>query len=412
MDTTKETQATLEHRPGGKGNGAGGTSLVGTQFLLATIATFAYFTAVGVAIPVLPRYVRDELNLGNDVVGWMVALYAFAAIFSRPIIRWITVRYGLRILTIFGGVIGVLGFALQPLAPSVFGVGLLRIVAGLAEAAFFIGGATIVNNLAPAERRAEAASLYSVGLFVGLGIGPIIGDRLSENAQYSAAFLVAAGFVGLGTVLAVMLDRDRPDQIVAPSKVPLFHPSGLRVGIAFACSVAGYVGWTSFLALRADEVGGVSAGRIFLAYSVIVLAFRLFGARVPETVGLVRCAVASFTLYVVGLLAAALLDGASGLWISALILSAAVALMYPAMLGIAMQGAFSDSERSATLSTFTMFFEVGAALGGIVLGQIAERFGYRAAFGGGAGVAFLGLPLLWLLVLRHRRQVGLTHHLD
>ncbi len=404
VGTETNEQPTLNPGLSKSNTDQGAGSLVGPQFLLATIATFAYFTAVGVLIPVLPRYVRDELHLGNDFVGWLAALYSLAAILSRPFIRTITVRFGLRNLTLVGGVLGVIGFGLQPLAPSAFAVGVLRLVAGLAEAAFFIGGATIVNNLAPSTRRAEAASLYSVGVFVGLGVGPVVGDRLSERSQFSAAFYVAAGCVGLATVLGAMLDRDRPDQTVAAPKVPLFHPSGLRVGVAFACAIAGYMGWASFLALRADEIGGVSAGRIFFAYSVIVLVFRLFGARIPETVGLVKCAASSFVLYVVGLLVAATLGGELGLWVSALILSAAVALMYPAMLGIALQGAYTDPDRSATLSTFTMFFEVGGALGGVVLGQIAERFGYRAAFAGGAGISFLGLPLLWLLVLRPRQR--------
>ena len=42
----------------------------------------------------------------------------------------------------------------------------------------FVGAATLVADLAPPERRAEAASYFSVAVFGGLGIGPIIGEAV------------------------------------------------------------------------------------------------------------------------------------------------------------------------------------------------------------------------------------------
>ena len=69
---------------------------------------------------------------------------------------------------------------------------LLRGVAGIGEAALFVAAATLVADLAPPERRAEAASYFSVAVFGGLGIGPIIGELVVGDDRYHAAFGVAA----------------------------------------------------------------------------------------------------------------------------------------------------------------------------------------------------------------------------
>src|SRR5664279_5260550 len=52
----------------------------------------------------------------------------------------------------------------------------LRVLLGVAEAAFFVAGVAALADLAPAERLGEALSYNSLGLYLGITAGPALGD--------------------------------------------------------------------------------------------------------------------------------------------------------------------------------------------------------------------------------------------
>ena len=61
----------------------------------------------------------------------------------------------------------------------------LRGVMGIGEAAVFVGAATLVADLSPRDRRAEGASYFSVAVFGGIGIGPIVGEALLGDDNFA-----------------------------------------------------------------------------------------------------------------------------------------------------------------------------------------------------------------------------------
>ena len=377
--------------------------LVGRAFVLVTVSTFAYFVGVGVLLPVLPRLVKTGMGGSNWEVGLMTAAYSASAIACRPFLAWFTRRFGRRLLMLGGSALGAIGMAAAVPVHAIVPLVGLRLFAGVAEAMFFVGAATIVTELAPASRRAEATSYNSVGVFSGLGLGPVVGDWLGRDAHYGRAFALAALCAVVSFAFGLFVPADRPPVDAPVRRTSLVHRGGLGTGSALALAIAGYAGWSAFLALRADEIGHVNAGSVFLLYSALTLAFRLFGARVPERVGLGRCASLSFVMFTVALLCAALVDGAAGLWISAVLISIAVALMYPALLALTVDNVHDAHERVEVLTTFTMFFEVGGALGGVVLGQVAQWSSYQGSFAAGAALSALALPVVWFTVLAPRR---------
>jgi predicted MFS family arabinose efflux permease len=71
-----------------------------------------------------------------------------------------------------------------------------------------------------------------------------------------------------------------------------------------------------------------------------------------------------------------------------------------------------DSERSAVVATFTLFFEFASVAGGAVLGLVSSRTSYAGAFVAAAGFSLVGLLMLHVY-LRPRlgagAGVGSTH---
>src|SRR5262245_40535413 len=181
--------------------------LVSKPFIAVTAAALAFFTYVGMLVPIVPTFIDDELGAGEIGVGLSLATFAAAAICVRPLIGRLGKRPGRRAGMVGGPLLaGAAGF-LCSTVHSLWQLLALRGVAGIGEAALFVGAATLVADLAPPHRRAEAASYFSVAVFGGLGIGPIIGDTVLGNDHYGRAFLLAGAVAWLAAVLCLFVPR-------------------------------------------------------------------------------------------------------------------------------------------------------------------------------------------------------------
>ena len=63
-------------------------------FLGVFSATLLCFLAIGAVLPILPRYVTDELGAGNVAVGVVVGAFAISALVGRPIGGRLADRHG------------------------------------------------------------------------------------------------------------------------------------------------------------------------------------------------------------------------------------------------------------------------------------------------------------------------------
>ena len=60
--------------------------LVTKEFVAVTLATGAFFVYIGMFVPLLPRFIEEELGAGELGIGLSVAMFALAAILVRPVI--------------------------------------------------------------------------------------------------------------------------------------------------------------------------------------------------------------------------------------------------------------------------------------------------------------------------------------
>ena len=174
--------------------GAGDRLLTGS-FVLLTAAELAYFTADGIAIYTLPLFVTGPV--GSDTAGAGIAFGAFAvsALLLRPFAGRFSDTWGRRPLLITGAVLCAVSMMLTAHAGTLAAVVTLRLVLGVAEAAFFVAAIAALADLAPPGRIGEAMSVNSLGLYLGLAFGPPLGEVLVRTAGYTAAWYTAGATV-------------------------------------------------------------------------------------------------------------------------------------------------------------------------------------------------------------------------
>jgi MFS family permease len=380
--------------------------LITKPFVAVTVVTAAFFVYVGMLVPILPTFIENELGAGELGVGLSIAVFALTAVAARPWIARLIERFGRRKVIQAGALLAAgAGFA-TVLADSLVVLLVLRGVAGVGEAALFVAAATLVADLAPPERRAEAASYFSVAVFGGLGIGPILGELVVGDDRYHAAFGIAAAFAALAAVLALWVptqvqlgDRDgaSPEAHAIDRRRALLHPAALGPGAVLAAGIGAFAVFSAFVPEHSREVGLPGSGGLFAAYSVVCLVLRLTGARLPERLGPRRSVTIALCSTASSLTLLAAVPQAWALWASAMLIGVGQAFLYPSLMALTVNRA-SERERAVALGSFTMFFDVGTVAGGLALGAVAETLGKRSAFAGGVVLAALGLWLLWTRV--------------
>jgi MFS family permease len=382
--------------------------LLTPAFVEITGAALCYFIAIGVVAPVLPRFVEDSLGGGGTAVGVSVGAFAISAALLRPAVGYLGDAKGRKILVLGGASIAGISIFGYVLATSLAALIGLRLLTGVGEAAMFVGAATAAQDLAPSSRRGEAASYFSVAVYGGLAIGPILGELARTHWGVHAAWYLGGAFCFAAALLGTRMPAARP--VVAPpasGRRRLLHPAALRPGVILMLSTTGYAGFAAFVPLYVTDLGLSGAGLVFAEYACAVLAVRIFGARLPDRLGSRRGASIALILQSIGLMMMCLWMSVTGLYVSTFIYAMGVSLLYPALFPLVVEGA-PESERSQAIATFTLAFDISAGLGAFALGVVVSLSSERWAFGVAGVLSFVGL----LLVRTTGRRHGMARQLS
>lgn len=371
--------------------------LLSSTFVIVVVSATAYFTAMGMLLPVLPRYVTDELDGNGFQVGLAVGAFAVSAALVRPLVGRLGDRLGRRPLAVVGALVAGLSIAAYGALPVLAFLVVFRLVTGLGEAAYFVGAATAAQDVSPDDRRGEAASYFSISIYSGLAIGPFLGETLYRSGGAGRVWLVSALLAGVSSLLALLipgtLGRRSAEQLAADADKPrtFLHPAAVMPGTILLLGLVGFAAFSSFLSLHLEGLGIDDAGPYFLVYGVAVLLVRIFGARVPDRFGATRTTTISLLSIIVGTLVIAVVSAPAAIYAATVVFSLGMALLFPALFGLVVDRA-PDDERSHAVGTFSLFFDLSQGVGAPVLGVFVTLAGTdRAAFVVGAIVAAVGL---------------------
>jgi MFS family permease len=363
-------------------------------FLLVAAATFFAFRSIGVVLPVLPRYAEGPLGAGSVGVGLAVGAASLTALLAQPPAGRLGDLRGRRPLLMGGGVLMVLGalglVAVEHLAPVIG----LRLLSGMGEALFLVGGISIINDIAPEHRRGEALSLYTLASYGGLAVGPLLGELVLRDDHWDSVWLLAASAGLTAGLLGLFLpETGAHDGEPTTGGGWLPHRDGLLPGVVLGMGLFGFGGFNAFIALYALDIGLDASGPLFALFAIVVVSVRSLGAKIPDRLGPLRTVRIALVLLASGLAVMGLWQAAVGLYLGTLVFSVGQALAFPALMTLALQRA-PARERGAVAGTVTAFVDLAIASGAVALGGVADLGGYPSVFLVSAAVAAAGLVVV------------------
>ena len=376
-------------------------------FIALAIATLAFFIAGGIVLPVASLYAKGPL--GTDAAGVGVALGSFsiAALVMRPVVGWSSDRFGRRPLLIVGSAITVGALLLHLLATTVPLFVAARSLLGVGEAFFFVASLAAAADLAPANRRGEAISFLSLSLYLGLAIGPVVGESVLRLTSYAGVWLLAAAVAAVAAGLSWITPETAPTAVpgrsIRPGRGRLIHPAGIFPGVLIMSGIWGMGGFLAFVPLHAVNLGLEGAGPALALFAGIVVALRIFGARLPDRLGAARLSGAALAVSAMGLALLGLLPGTGGLFLGTAVLAVGVAFTFPALMALAVSRV-PPEERGSVVGTASAFLDLAFGIAPATLGVIADAAGYPGAFL--VSAVFAAGGSLLLTIRRDAARVG------
>ena len=367
-------------------------TLLTPRFVALVSGVTLYFLGLNMTLSVLPLFVEGELGGTDAQVGIAVSSFGLAAACIRPIIGPLGDRHGRQRLIVSGAIVAGLATIATATATSLGMVIAFRALAGLGEAAVFVGAASAAQDLATDERRGEAASYFSLAIYSSLFLGPPLGEWISETFGTDTAWVLAGGLAVVAASTGIVAPGAPAEPPPKPERRVLLHRAALRPGAVLFLGLLGYTGFLAFAALHAEEVGIANTGTVFTVFALVIIFLRIFAAKLPDQLGPIRTSRISLSCGAIGLAVLAVWTEPVGVYVGAAILAVAQSFLFPALFALVVDDA-PDAERSHAISTLSMFFDLAFGLGGPVIGLVSDTFDRSTAFAVSAGIATFALAM-------------------
>ena len=379
-----------------------GERLFGARFILLTVGDLGYFTATGVVIYTLPLYVTGPLRSDEAAAGLAFGVFAVSALVLRPFAGKLADTLGRRPMLVGGALLCALGLVLTAFVHSLAAVIVLRLLLGVAEAMFVVAGFAALVDLAPPARLGEALSYNSLGLYLGLALGPPLGEFMVEQGSYAIAWLGAAALAVAAAIAVACIGETHAPHTTEPRPHQLIHRKAIAPGIGFFTSLAAIGGFLTFAALHAEAVGMRATSLPLFGYGATVVVCRIAFARVPDKLPSLLLGAAALAAIATGLAVVATWTTPIGMLTGTVLMALGVTFSTPAFFAAIFATARPD-ERGAASGTASAFIDLGLGGGPILLGLVARAAGIPWAFGAAAGLALAGC--VWTLFIHRGRKV-------
>jgi MFS family permease len=375
-------------------------------FIALTLSELAYFTAGGLIIGITPFFVSGPVGSDEAGLGLVAASFAVTTLILRPYAGRLADRRGRRPLLV-GGAALVAVVVLAHVATADLGVLIgLRLLLGVAEAFYFVAAIAALADLAPPGRTGEALSFNSLALYLGLALGPLIGQLLLDAGGFAAAWIGGFMLASLATALALRIPEtaQRADAAAEAPAAPLIHRAAIGPGLALFTGVAAMAGFLLLAGPHAERAGLDAWSVTFLVFGGIVVGLRVAFARLPDRVPPMRLGALALGLVALGLAVISAWSGLGGLVAGTALLASGVAFMTPALFA-ATFARVAPAERGSAAGTATLLIDLGFGGGPLVVGFVAASSGIPMAFAIAGGIALVGAAGT-LLMPRFGRMVA------
>lgn len=351
------------------------------------LSVFGVYLTIGIALGVLPQFVRIHLGYGSMVVGLVMGLQFLATLLTRARSGRMTDTQGAKkskttgiVLTVLAGTAYVLAvcFSHKPVAALALLL-LARIVHGTGESFLVTGALTWGIGLLGPSNSGKVMTWNGIAMYAGIAAGAPLGIWLSTHFSPVFMFIPVVVLPSVSRLATVTLPEVSVDAryVRTPFYKVIGAVSGQGLSLAFSSMAFGCI--ASFIALYFTEKNWGDASVAFAVFGACYVLTRIFFASFPDRYGGFKIALISLVVEIAGQFL---------IWTSATKTLAVIgcgltgigfSLVFPA-LGVLALSKVKPQMRGTALGAYVAFVDLSLGLAGPLAGLMAGWFGYEAVY--------------------------------
>jgi MFS family permease len=396
------------------------------QLINLFIGGLLFWISITLLLPTLPTYIQ-AMGGNTQQVGIVMSCFAIGLIASRTWLGRVADRRSRKIVILIGTLVAAIAPVGYLLVHSVFGLAQIRAFHGISIAAYTIGYSALVVDLSPIQHRGTLIGYMNLVVPVGMSMGPALGGFLESIGKqyvpngtgYEVVFILSIICGIFALLLSTQIKESLPSVIKSQSatevntiqrefwqltKDPaLLVPTIvlLLIGLVFGSLVA-------FLPLFIQELQlDFNVGLFYTVIAIASFTVRLFVGQASDRYGRGLFISAGLVCYVLSMLLLAQAETPIMFILSAIAEGSGAGILIPLVLALISDRSYAK-ERGRVFALCMGGFDVGIALGGLVLGSLATILGgYQGIF---AVAALLSLAALIIFVTQAGKN--LRHSLN
>ncbi|WP_457637057.1 MFS transporter [Oceanithermus sp.] len=347
------------------------------------LATFFFFLAYGLTVPVLPLYLKAH-GVGTAWVGWVVALMPLAGLLLRPFGGWAADGWSRKKPGLIGLGLGALAGLLYmgPLVSVMAG----RFLQGAAMALFAPSSLALTSDLVPESLIGRVMGTRNLILGIGVMSGTALGGFMVDLYSFTAVWLLV---LLLQFVWIPIYWYGVPETLQEPSRRPWWVNFGsvfanrliLAPTLANTGFAAVFATLQTFYPLVLTEAGYRAAwvGAFLAFYSMVSVVFRVPGGYLSDRLEAGQVALAGFVSATLGLFLLWFMPLPPQAFAAGFFMGAGAGLYLPANI-VAVTRAARPELRGSAFSLFTASWDLGGLIGPPVGSVVAAGLGLGAIF--------------------------------
>lgn len=362
------------------------TPLWTKSFLLCLANNLFLFIFYFAQTTILPIYILKELGGSVTQAGLTLTLFMVSAILIRPFSGLIIEKLGQRRTLIISATMFcfiAFGYLFISNMTSLY---ILRLIHGVWFSILTTVCVPVVNQFIPDSRRGEGMGYYAMSVNLGIVLGPLIGLSLIPYLSYTMVTAVLVAMIFIGYIFCFLIpvqEVKQPDSEAEKTKLGLsdfVEKKSLTVALMVMMISFSYASIMSFIAPFASSIHLMQyAGLFFVVFAISMMSLRPITGKIYDRKGpqyVIYPAVLTFSL---GLLVLSQIHTLTGFMLAAVLIGLGFGSAQPCLQTLAIQRAPKHRIGYAT-STFYTCYDIGIAIGSLVVGMMITKQSFSFAF--------------------------------
>ena len=381
------------------------------DFLMICSANFLLFVSFYILMVTLAVYSIKEFQVSGGIAGLASSIFVLGAVIVRPMAGNLIATIGRKKLLLFGLALFLIVIIFYFPITSISWMLLTRFIHGFAFGIATTATGTIVVDVIPASRRGEGMGYFATSNNLAMAIGPFVGLITLQYFSGDMIFVVTLVISIIALLTAFMTTVPELDGKYAELKEKrkfqfddYFERKVLP--ISFLMMILGIANSSilSFISAYAVEINLVDAASFFFVmYAIFLLMTRPFTGRLFDIRGENSVMYPSIIFFAIGLILLSKAHTGFTLLVAGAFIGVGFGTLQSSAQTIAVSQVKHHRVGLAT-STFFVFYDFGMGIGPFLLGYLMQVTGFRGLYQAMSIIAFIGLPLYYVLHGRKSRK--------